>query len=243
MKVKIGWTDSIYVVKTRALVGDCVVEAVIFDMDGVLIETESIYKETFKQILSQYNVAFSDDFFLQLTGTTLEKGGAKRIIERFTLSVSEEQLIEKIYEVFDQLSQQLQPREGVIEIIKILKKLEKKVAVATSTVRNVALARLQKSDLIDFFDAMIFGDEVSESKPDPEIYINVLRKLKVDGSQAVVFEDSVNGVKSAIGAGILNVFGVLHDRNDNKSLTKAGAICAEKPPEIFHIFQEKMLQL
>lgn len=225
------------------MVGDRVVEAVIFDMDGVLIETESIYKETFRQILSQYNVTFSDEFFLQLTGTTLEKGGAKKIIERFNLPVNEKQLIEKIYEIFDQLSQQLQPREGVIETIKILKKLEKKIAVATSTVRNVALARLQRSNLINLFDVMIFGDEVTKSKPDPEIYIDTLRELKVNGSQVVVFEDSVNGVKSAISAGILTVLGVLHDRNDHKSLIKAGAIYAEKPPEIFRIFRGKMLQL
>lgn len=100
------------------------IAAVVFDMDGVLIETEGIYRETFKQILLQYSVAFGDDFFLQLAGTTIEKGGARKIIERFHLPVSEEELIEKIYEVFDGLSQELKPREGVRETIQILKRLK-----------------------------------------------------------------------------------------------------------------------
>lgn len=219
------------------------VDAVIFDMDGVLIETESIYRETFKEILSHYNVAFSDDFFLQLTGTTLEKGGAEKIIEEFNLPLNEKQLIEKIYEVFDRLSQQLQPREGVIETIKALKMLNKKIAVATSTVKSAALKRLQRTGLIDFFDVMIFGDEVLKSKPDPEIYLHTLKKLGVEGSRVVVFEDSINGIRSAINAGIVVVFGVLHDRNHPKSLIKAGAKYVQKPPEIFSFFLQKMLHL
>lgn len=219
------------------------IDAVVFDMDGVLIETESIYRETFKQILSQYGVVYSADFFLQLAGTTIERGGAKKIIERFGLPLGEEQLIEKIYEVFDGLSQKLQPREGVTETITILKALKRQVAVATSTVKDVALVRLNRSNLIDLFDVVVFGDEVLKSKPDPEIYSYTLKKLKVKGSRVVVFEDSVNGVKSAIDAGIVKVFGVLHDHNDRQSLIKAGAMCAERPPEVFSLFLGKLLHL
>ncbi len=215
------------------------IDAVIFDMDGVLVETESIYRETFKQILSRYGVVYSDDFFLQLAGTTIERGGAKKIIERFGLPLGEEQLIEKIYEVFDGLSQKLQPREGVTETIKILKRLKRQTAVATSTVKDIALARLKRANLIDLFDVTVFGDEVFNSKPHPEIYLYTLKKLKVDSSRVVVFEDSVNGVKSAIDAGISKVFGVLHDNNDPQSLISAGAMYAGKPPKIFAFFLQK----
>lgn len=219
------------------------IDAVVFDMDGVLIETESVYKETFKQILSKYGAVYCEEFFLHLTGTTLEKDGATKIIERFNLPVSEKQLIEEIYETFDEISSKLKPREGVLETIKTLKELKKHVALATSTVKDRALQRLERCGLADFFDVMVFGDEVINSKPDPQIYLKALERLKTEGSRVVVFEDSVNGIKSAIGAGISSVLGVLHDYNDRESLIKAGAVCADEPPQVFFFFLEKLLQL
>lgn len=109
--------------------------------------------------------------------------------------------------------------------------------------KDVALVRLIKSNLVDLFDVMVFGDEVFNSKPHPEIYLYTLKKLEVESSRVVVFEDSVNGVKSAVHAGIDKVFGVLHDHNDRQLLIKSGAVCAEKPPEIFSLLLQKLLHL
>ncbi|MGJ8455302.1 HAD family hydrolase [Pseudothermotoga sp. U03pept] len=212
------------------------ISAVIFDMDGVLIETESIYKETFKTILSRYGVNFSDRDFAQLTGRTLEKGGARNIIDRFRLPVDEKTFVQDVYRIFNQLSRSMKPREGVVEVLELMKESGVKIAVATSTVREIATTRLEKSGLVRFFNTMVFGDEVEFSKPDPQIYLEALKRLGTQSTETVVFEDSVSGVRAAIQANIPYVFGVLHEHNNADDLVKAGVLCAERPPEIFHFF-------
>ncbi|MEJ5229778.1 MAG: HAD family phosphatase [Pseudothermotoga sp.] len=219
------------------------ISAVIFDMDGVLIETESIYRETFRVILSRYGVNFSDKDFVQLTGRTLEKGGARNIIERFKLPVDEQTFVRDVYRVFNQLSQSMKPREGVVEVLELLKRIGVKIAVATSTVREIATARLQKAGLAESFNVMVFGDEVESSKPNPQIYLETLKRLGVQSTETVVFEDSVNGVKAAVQAEVLYVFGVLHQHNSADDLVQAGAFYAEKPPEIFYFFLRNVLQI
>lgn len=85
---------------------------------------------------------------------------------------------------------------------------------------------------------MVFGDQVKNGKPDPEIYLLVLERLNVVPEKVVVFEDSKSGVEAAKSAGIERIYGVVHSLNDGKALLEAGAVALVKPEEILNVLKE-----
>ncbi|MBQ4237573.1 MAG: HAD-IA family hydrolase, partial [Treponema sp.] len=93
-------------------------------------------------------------------------------------------------------------KKGAREILEFLKSEKIPVALATSSEKSFAEKLLEKANLIQYFDLMIFGDEVSRAKPDPEIYETSCRKLGLVPEKCVAVEDSPNGIKSAVSAGL-----------------------------------------
>jgi len=211
-----------------------VIEAVIFDMDGVLLDNEWIYKRILKRILKRYLITLSDDYFNSLTGLTLENGGASKIIKTFDLKMGEQEFINTVYNLYSEYEDKMETNPGVLETISQLKANNIQIGLATSTIRKKAEPRLKNLNLFPLLDVMVFGDEVPLSKPHPDIYIKCLERLKVPPERAVVFEDSLNGVKAAAEANIPFVFGVLHKHNNGESLLKSGAIKTGSPPAIFY---------
>ena len=93
-------------------------------------------------------------------------------------------------------------KKGVVEILEFIKKAGLKCVIATSTVRESATRNLKFTGVYDYFDGFIFGDEVTNSKPDPEVFLKACAKVGVDKSEAVVIEDSVMGATAAHNGGI-----------------------------------------
>lgn len=177
---------------------------------------------------------FSAVAFRLMTGTTLEKNGARSFIDFYRLPLREDELIKKIYDFFDSNSHTIRTMDGVLELVSALKEKQMRVGLATSTVRSRALLTLKYAGVsTDLFDALVFGDDVPTGKPSPDIYQKCLRMLGVLASETVVFEDSVNGVKAASNAGIGLIIGVLHENNSENDLIDAGADFVGKPPHVF----------
>lgn len=107
----------------------------------------------------------------------------------------------------------LEIREGVKDYLSAAKEMGLKIGLASSSNREWVEGFLTKLQIIDFFDTIKTGDEVEKVKPDPTLYINALEALNVKGSEAVAFEDSANGAKAAIAAGMIRnrIFGQLLD--------------------------------
>lgn len=210
------------------------IEAVIFDMDGVLLDNEWIYKCVLKRIFKRYLITLSDEYFNNLTGLTLENGGASKIIKTFDLRVEEQKLIDTVYDLYSEYEDEMKMNPGVLETISQLKANNIQIGLATSTIRKKAEPRLKNLNLFSLLDVMVFGDEVPLSKPWPDIYIECLKRLKVSSEKVAVFEDSTNGVRAAVGANISLIFGVLHEHNNEKLLLESGAIKVGFPPIIFY---------
>ena len=93
-------------------------------------------------------------------------------------------------------------KTGLFEILDYLKSKDIKIALATSTTAKSATEILTRAKVIDYFDRLICGDMVAKSKPDPEIFVTAVKELGENPKDCIALEDSINGIKSAYGAGL-----------------------------------------
>ncbi|MHC1682142.1 MAG: HAD family hydrolase [Clostridiaceae bacterium] len=178
-------------------------ELVIFDMDGLMFDTELISKRAWKDIGKLNNFEVSDEFLLGLLGRN-----GKAIELQFKGLFGEEFPFAELYKAkelrADDIIEEegLVKKEGLIELIDYLKANDFKIAVATSSSREKAHRLLSIAGVLEKFDKVLCGDEISKGKPDPEIFLTVCQKLDVEPSKAIVLEDSERGLEAAVAGGI-----------------------------------------
>lgn len=176
---------------------------IIFDMDGCLVDSESLYTRIWDEVFKKNDIPIDVDEIVSWRG----KGwGQIRALmnkvtddDALTLRLREER--EVLF--FKNLKQgNLKLKPFAQEIINHLNDKGKLVAVGTSTYSDKATLILDYFDLHDKLDTKVFGDHVTHTKPNPDIYLKVLENLKVDKEDALIFEDSLSGIKAANNAGI-----------------------------------------
>lgn len=183
-------------------------KAVVFDMDGVLIDSEKIYRRCWKANgisigipademetvcvrVAGGNVASNARVFKELMGEDFDYlSFRQRTMDMFSGYVAEHGV-------------ELKP--GVTDTLKFLSGRGVKIALATSTVKERADRTLADVHISQYFDECVYGDEIAMGKPDPAIYLKACGKLGVLPGEAVAVEDSVNGVISAHTAGLFTV--------------------------------------
>ncbi|RKZ00492.1 MAG: phosphatase [Candidatus Hydrothermota bacterium] len=184
---------------------------VILDMDGVILDSEPIHLEATNRVLKKYGAELSYRENLSLQGTA-EIPYWKILMERFGFSEDVKKLIEeKEKHMFEILSRkELVPNEGLMEFLLALRKRGIPIGLASSSQLNQINFILRKLGLREFFSAITSGEEVSEGKPEPQIYLETARRLGVPPERCVAIEDSRNGLISAKRAGMK----VIAYRND-----------------------------
>lgn len=178
-------------------------KAVIFDMDGLLLDTEQSALKTFMETCKIFNIGYDRSIYLQCIGTNEEKT-REILCSIFGPGFSYEKFSEIWFQKFDMetLDRPVPFKKGAVKLLKKLEKICMPLAVATSTGHDDAVIKLKNSDIIDYFRFVIAGDQIEKCKPDPEIYLRAAEKLGVYPAQCLAFEDSENGVKSAVAAGM-----------------------------------------
>ena len=177
-------------------------ELVVFDVDGLMLDTESVWKKAFDKAGDKYGIQNrGSTLFPKLIG----KSGRdeKEVLDRYLSSDIQELVIQEWERIgYGMLEKEVPVKPGLIEILDFLDAHHIKKAVATTTRRELTEERLKRVGVYDRFDYVLCGDEVINRKPDPEIYLSVLKKMNTDARNALVLEDSVVGVEAAYRAGI-----------------------------------------
>lgn len=210
------------------------VESVIFDMDGVLFDTESIYLKVWKNVFKKYGYKMTKDIYSQAIAT-----GRENVKKVFLREFGEELPIEKMYVEKDlalkeEMKKNVYIKEGAVEILTHLKSKNYKVALATSSDRERMNKQLEKASIRKYFDEIVCKDEVENTKPNPEIYLKVADKLNVNPKNCLVIEDSLAGVKAAYKANMK----VLHVEDLKKADNEIKKYCYKSFNNLLEIKEE-----
>lgn len=181
------------------------IKAVLFDMDGILFDTEIVMKEGWQKAARELNFTLTEEHLSQMRGSALPR--SRKLFEEWfhgQVTYDEGRAIRTAY-LNDYIRRNGVPEKpGLHEFLSWLKEHSIKVAVATSTTRRVAEDYWKQSGIDQYIDASVCGDEVINSKPEPEIFLKAASLLKVPIAACMVAEDSINGLKAARAAGAIS---------------------------------------
>ena len=182
------------------------VDAIIFDMDGVLIDSERISFKCFQEVLKEYKYKMDEKFYLTMIGRNFKS--IKAIMEE---KYGEDFQFDIIYRKKADLAYEITNKNGVIvkdgvhELLDYLKEEKYKIAVASSTRRERVLQLLEEAKIKDKVDYIICGDQVENSKPDPEIFLKAAKGLDIKPENCIVIEDSDAGITAAHAANMIGI--------------------------------------
>lgn len=195
--------------------------AVIFDMDGVIIDSEPIHFEVDMQTMRDLGFNISSKELEKYVGTTNEYMFSDLKI-KYNIEQSIEEIINYKVELTKRkvIQSELEPIEGIKELLVNLKNKNIPTAIASSSPRSFIDVVVYKFNLQDYFKYIISGEEVVNGKPDPDIYIEAAKKLGLSPEDCIVIEDSRNGVLAAKAAG-MKCIGFQNINSGNQDLSKA----------------------
>lgn len=178
-------------------------DAVIFDMDGVIFDSERATMNCWLELADKYGIKNMEEPYLACTGTTAQK--TREIMleaygSDFPYDTYAKEASKMYHDRYD--GGRLPMKSGVFSVLDFLKYEDKKIALASSTRRQTVENQLRDAGILSYFDEIITGDMVKHSKPDPEIFLLACDSIHVAPSRSYAIEDSYNGIRSASRGGL-----------------------------------------
>jgi len=179
------------------------VQAVIFDMDGIIFDSERLVIECWEVVAAKHNIPDIVEICMRVQGNNREETG-KRFREKYGKEFPYETYKKEVTSLFLERygEGRLPLKPGVIEILKELKHRHVPLALASSTRSDIVRQELDDAHLLPYFDAVLGGDMVSRSKPEPDIFLAAAAALQAEPKCCYVLEDSHNGIRAAYRAGM-----------------------------------------
>ena len=178
-------------------------KAVIFDLDGLLVDTELISFKIYKEILAEIGYEFSLEEYAQKFSGKTEIQNIRYLIENYYLPWTVEYSFKKVVEIENGfIAQGVDLKRGARELLSFLKAHQYKIAMASSSIEERALNILRQHDIVDYFDEFVFGYEVKKGKPAPDIFLRACEKIGENPEDCLVLEDSEAGIEAAFSAKI-----------------------------------------
>ena len=179
------------------------IKAIIFDMDGLMIDSERVTFECYQEILKGMNLTMDEEFYKTLLGKPL-KGIYQRFYDVYGNDFPIEDVIKDVHALMAKRfeTEGVPIKTGLKSLLEYLKENNYKTIVATSSNRDRVDTILSQAQFTDYFDDSICGDEVTKGKPNPEVFLKSCQKLGVNVDEAIVLEDSEAGIQASYDAGI-----------------------------------------
>lgn len=195
------------------------IEAVIFDLDGVIVTTDDYHYEAWKKIADQENIYFDREINERLRGVSRMES-LDIILEKSSKIYNEEEKIElatRKNDYYKNLLENLTKEDilpGILETLKLLEDKKIKTAIGSSSKNTIFI--LNKIGLIDKFDAIVDGTMIKNSKPAPEVFLQAAEKVGIKAEKCLVVEDADAGVEAGKRAG-MRVLGVGSAKNNENA--------------------------
>ena len=179
--------------------------AVIFDMDGLMFDTERLARDAWRRAMADHGYSLDDDVYLSVVGRTVD-GACRAFVDAFGpgLPIAQIEAAKARY-----LREMLEPspplKHGLFALLEGIEQLGLPMAVASATARAEVERRLVNAGLLQRFGAIAGGDEVTHGKPAPDLFVLAAARLGANPRDCVVLEDSEAGIKAAAAAGMAPV--------------------------------------
>lgn len=196
-------------------------KAVLFDMDGVIVNTEPLHRKAYFKMFDDVNIEVPEELYASFTGQSTA-AICKTLIRHFHLNLGFETLVELKRDHFRNLFEtdtSLDLLDGVLDLIKDYHRNGLTLVLASSASMENINNIFNRFDLDNYFIAKLSGAELKASKPHPEIFIKAAQVSGYNANECMVIEDSTNGIKAAKEAGIFCVgYNSFHSHNQDYSL-------------------------
>lgn len=195
-------------------------KAVIFDMDGVIIDSEPMHNKAYHDMFNEVGIHVSTEFYESFTGQSTINI-CKRLCDHFNLDQSPEALValkRKHYKHFFESNSELALIDGVLDLIKDYHSNGLKLVLGSSAAMTSINQIFERFDLNQYFIAKLSGGDLKQSKPHPEIFIKASEATGFSKNECFVIEDSTNGIEAAKAANIFCVgYDSFHSKNQDYS--------------------------
>lgn len=178
-------------------------QALIFDMDGLMIDSETFYWRVGREIAREYGKECPDSVFQNMMGRKPIESIAHYCRDLGIAARPEDILIKRDAMVME-LLKEVEPMPGLMEILHAFHD-KLRLAIATSAQRHMVDIVMERLHIEQFFDHVQTSDTIKNGKPHPEIYLTTLQKLGVEPQRSIVLEDSHNGAKAGKAAGAYTI--------------------------------------
>jgi HAD superfamily hydrolase (TIGR01549 family) len=175
--------------------------AVIFDMDGVLVDSVALNWRAINQALAPHEARVDDDHIAHYLGKTL-RDQMVQLNKEYSLTLEFDSFEAAVVKAKVELFASLDAKEGAKPLVDMLQGVGVPYIVATSSTTTLANERLELAGLLDYFPQLVTADHVTKHKPDPAVYLEAAKDLGMQPKQCLVFEDAPAGVQAAKAAGM-----------------------------------------
>ncbi|OUL36210.1 hydrolase [Nostoc sp. T09] len=197
--------------------------AILFDLDGTIVNTDPIHYQAWQQKLSNYGIEIDETFYKSRISGRLNPEIVKDILPQLS-PADREKFADEKEALFRELAPNLKPLNGFSELIAWTEAHQLQRALVTNAPRLNAEFMLEVLGIKEAFHTIVLADDCIAGKPDPAPYQVALTKLGIQAQEAIALEDSPSGIRSAVGAGIRTI--AIASTHDPKVLVEVGAFMA-----------------
>ena len=167
------------------------IKAVIFDLDGLLIDSEIVSYKIYKEILNQFGHSFSIEEYAQNFSGKTEVKNVTNLIDTYNLPWTVEVGLDNVLKVEDKfINEGIDLKTGVKKLLTYLKDKNLKIAIASSSTRDRALTILRQHNIVEYFDEFVFGNEIEKGKPNPDIFLKACDKISQELEHIIITQVS-----------------------------------------------------